>query len=126
MFKFYANENLSLMLVNKLRQLGHDVMTSYEAGNANQRIPDEQVLAESGKNNRCVLTFNRDDFVKLHRSGIDHKGIIICKDDRDYQGQASVLAQYLNNQEKLNNRLIRILKQNQKGSNQPIFVVKEY
>jgi hypothetical protein len=126
MFKFYANENLSLMLVNELRKLSYDILTSYEAGNANQKIPDEQVLTESIKNNRCVLTFNRDDFVKLHHSGIQHSGIIVCKDDRDYQGQASTLAQYLNNQTKLSNRLIRILKQNQKGSNQPIFVVREY
>lgn len=43
-FKFYANENLSTDLVKALRHLGYDVLTSYEAGNANQRIPDDQVL----------------------------------------------------------------------------------
>jgi hypothetical protein len=39
-FRFYANENLMTELVETLRQLGHDVLTSYEAGNANQGIPD--------------------------------------------------------------------------------------
>ncbi|AFZ48655.1 hypothetical protein Cyast_2712 [Cyanobacterium stanieri PCC 7202] len=38
---FYANENLPLVIVNGLRELNHDVLTSYEAGNANQGIPDD-------------------------------------------------------------------------------------
>ncbi|MEB3310044.1 MAG: DUF5615 family PIN-like protein [Snowella sp.] len=58
MFRFYSNENLSFILVKELRNLGHDVLTSYEAGNANQRIPDDRVLAEATMDNRCVLTFN--------------------------------------------------------------------
>jgi hypothetical protein len=36
-FRFYANENLTAELVETLQQLGHDVLTSYKAGNANQR-----------------------------------------------------------------------------------------
>jgi len=75
MFRFYANENLSAVLVNELRRLGHDVLTSHEAGQANQRIPDAQVLATATADDRCVVTFNRDDFVALHRSGVDHEGM---------------------------------------------------
>jgi hypothetical protein len=126
MFRFYANENLSFILVKELRDLEHDVLTSYEAGNANQRIPDERVLAEATMNNRCVVTFNRDDFLQLHRSGIEHSGIIIFKDDRDRLNQVLTLQKYLITQQTLQNRLIRVLKQNQKGLTQPIFVVKEY
>jgi predicted nuclease of predicted toxin-antitoxin system len=126
MFRFYANENLSFILVKELRDLGHDVLTSYEAGNANQRIPDERILAEATMNNRCVLTFNRDNFLQLHRSGIKHSGIIIFKDDRDRLNQVLTLQKYLITQKTLQNRLIRVLKQNQKGLSQPIFVVKEY
>lgn len=126
MFRFYSNENLSFILVQELRDLGHDVLTSYEAGNANQRIPDERVLAEATMNNRCVVTFNRDDFLQLHRSGIEHSGIIIFKDDRDRLSQVLTLQKYLITQQTLQNRLIRVLKQNQKGLSQPIFVVKEY
>lgn len=126
MFRFYANENLSFILVKELRDLGHDVLTSYEAGNANQRIPDERVLAEATMNNRCVVTFNRDDFLQLHRSGTEHSGIIIFKDDRDRLNQVLTLQKYLITQQTLQNRLIRVLKQNQKGLSQPIFVVKEY
>ncbi|MEB3123880.1 MAG: DUF5615 family PIN-like protein [Snowella sp.] len=126
MFRFYSNENLSFILVKELRDLGHNVLTSYEAGNANQRIPDERVLAEATMNNRCVVTFNRDDFLQLHRSGIEHSGIIIFKDDRDRLSQVLTLQKYLITQQTLQNRLIRVLKQNQKGLSQPIFVVKEY
>ncbi len=36
----------------------------------------------------------------LHRSGIPHNGIIICKTDRDYLGQAQTLHAYL--QEEVN------------------------
>ena len=45
MFRLYANENLAVELVEALQQFGYDVLTSYDAGNANQGIPDEQVLA---------------------------------------------------------------------------------
>lgn len=126
MFRFYANENLSSVLVNELRRLGHDVLTSYEAGNANQRIPDELVLAAATADDRCVVTFNRDDFVTLHRSGVEHGGIVVCKDDRDRLRQALALHEYLITQQTLCNRLIRILKRNQPGSSQPIFVMREY
>lgn len=57
-FRFYANENLTAELVETLRQLGHDVLTSYEAGNANQRVPDAQVLATATADGRAILTFN--------------------------------------------------------------------
>jgi len=126
MFRFYANENLSALLVNELRRLGHDVLTSYEAGNANQGIPDDRVLTTATANDRCVVTFNRDDFGNLHRSGIEHGGIVVCKDDPDRLGLAQVLHDYLITQQSLDNRLIRVLKKNQKGSDRPVFIVREY
>ncbi|NER45420.1 MAG: hypothetical protein F6J92_01670 [Symploca sp. SIO1A3] len=122
MFRFYANENLSALLVNELRRLGHDVLTSYEAGNANQGIADDRVLMTATANERCVVTFNRDDFLNLHRSGIKHGGIVVCKDDPDSEGQAQVLHNYLITQETLHNRLIRVLKKNQRGASQPVFI----
>lgn len=44
MTKFYANENFPLDLVQELRQFGYDVLTSYEAGQANKSISDEELL----------------------------------------------------------------------------------
>jgi hypothetical protein len=36
----YANENFPLLVVEELRRLGHDVITSQDAGNAGQAVPD--------------------------------------------------------------------------------------
>ncbi len=127
MARFYANENLPMAIVEALRSLGHDVLTSYEAGQANQGIPDDEVLVYAMAENRSVVTLNRDDFLKLHRCGIEHSGIIICKDDRDYAGQAQTLHAYLETQvNPLQNRLIRVQRQNQPKSSQPLFIVREY
>lgn len=110
-----------------LRDYGHDVLTSYEAGQANQGIPDPEVLIFATNQNRILITFNRDDFIDLHRSGMTHSGIIICKDDRDYQGQAKFINDFLQSQRtELSDRLIRIQKQNQPKSSTPVFVIREY
>jgi predicted nuclease of predicted toxin-antitoxin system len=125
-FSFYSNENFALDMVKILRKLGHTVITSYDAGQANQAISDNEVLNYATQNNLAVITFNRDDFIELHNQSIKHSGIVICKTDRDYQGQINFLHDYLQTQNSLPNRLIRIKKQQKKGSSQPVFVVQEY
>ncbi len=76
--RFYANENFPLGTVRELRALGHDVLTTVEAGNANQRIPDDAVLTFATADRRAVLTINRRDFVRLHRARAEHAGIVVC------------------------------------------------
>jgi hypothetical protein len=44
MARIYSNENVAKAVVECLRELGHDVLTSYEAGNANRAVSDEDVL----------------------------------------------------------------------------------
>ena len=66
MAALYTNENFPLKVVLALREMGHDVLTSYEAGNANQRIPDADVLEFAAKSGRILLTLNRRDFIALH------------------------------------------------------------
>jgi hypothetical protein len=39
--RLYANENFPLPAVKRLRELGHDVLTTIEAGKANQSIDDQ-------------------------------------------------------------------------------------
>jgi predicted nuclease of predicted toxin-antitoxin system len=126
MIKFYSNENLPMDMVKELRQHGYDILTSQEAGQANQGISDEDVLTFATQNQRVVITLNREDFIALHRSGISHLGIIICKTDRDYKGQIETLHAYLQQTEDMKNRLIRVKKQNQRQSSQSIFVIQEY
>jgi predicted nuclease of predicted toxin-antitoxin system len=114
-------------MVNLLRAEGHDVLTSYEAGQANQGIPDGQVLQYAKATNRILITENRQDFIDLHRTVPDHAGIIIFKYDRDYAGKIRVMTDFLNNEDgqSLKNRLLRVMKQNTKGIG-PSFVVQEY
>ena len=125
MTRLYSNENFLLDMVIELRKLGHDVLTSYEAGQANQGIPDIEVLAFAVRENRAIITLNRDDVTDLHHS-VNHTGIIICKDDRDYMGQSQTIHVYLQEQNDLANRLIRAKKQNQSKSSTQVFIIQEY
>ena len=89
MARFYTNENFPLHVVRELRRLGHDVLTSMEAGQANRRIPDEEVLRFAASQERALLTQNRRDFLRLHNSSrADHAGIVLCTADPDFAGQA--------------------------------------
>lgn len=89
MANVYSNENVPLGLVEELRSLGHDVLTSYEAGRANQRVNDDLVLADAQRWNRVILTHNRRDFVGRHRKGKPHCGIVVCTEDPNHAGLAS-------------------------------------
>lgn len=126
MIKLYSNENFPIDIVVELRKLGYDVLTSYEAGQANQGIPDEEVLDFAIQHERTIITLNRNDFIALHLSGISHKGIIICKTDRDYIGQAQALYTYLQEINELDNCLIRVKKQNQPKSSTQVFIIQQY
>jgi hypothetical protein len=59
----YSNENFPRGVVEELRRLGHDVLTVFEAGNAGQRIPDDEVLRFAVSQLRAVVTINRRDFI---------------------------------------------------------------
>jgi predicted nuclease of predicted toxin-antitoxin system len=74
--KLYADEQYPYPAVKYLRELGYDVLTVQEAGKANQRIPDDQVLAFATDNHRAVITQNHKDFIKLHRVQPNYGGII--------------------------------------------------
>ena len=86
--RLYSNENFHQRVVVALRELGHDVLTAFDAGKANQGIPDEEVLAFAVASGRCLLTLNRKDFMLLHRDQPDHAGIVVCREDTDFAGQA--------------------------------------
>ena len=88
MGRLYADEQFPYAVVEHLRNFGHDVLTVQEAGNANLKIPDDRVLDFAGSKERVVLTLNRKDFKRLHKSHPDHAGIIICTDDGDRRALA--------------------------------------
>ncbi len=108
MAKLYSNENFPLPVVEKLRRLGHDVLTTLEAGNAGQAIPDETVLDFAIEKKRAILTINRKHFIRLHQIHSNHQGIIVCTYDSDFIGQAKRIHTAIETQSKLANQLIRV------------------
>lgn len=89
MASLYSNENFPLQTVLLLREMGHDVLTTHDAGNSGRSIPDDEVLRFAVSQGRCVVTLNRLHFMRLHTSGVNHSGIIVCKTDYDYARQAA-------------------------------------
>ncbi len=88
MAQFYADENFPQPVVEELRELGHDVLTTSESGKAEQKIPDEAVLSFATESNRVLLTLNRKHFIRLHKERPNHAGIVVCTFDPDFVGQA--------------------------------------
>lgn len=103
-----ADENFSRATVELLQNLGHDLITLDSLGLAQIGLPDEDVLAKATELNRCVITFNRLDFIKLHKANDQHAGIIICTYNRDKIRLAEKIHQAIHNLNTLNKQLIRI------------------
>lgn len=112
MTNLYADEQFPRKATQHLRTLNHDVLTVQEAGNANQSIPDNEVLAFATQHNRAVLTLNRRDFIRLHQQSTDHAGIIVCKDDPDKIQLAERIDRAIEAEAPLAGKLVRV----QKGS----------
>jgi hypothetical protein len=108
MGRFYADENFPLPVVEELRRLGHDVLTTREAGQASKAIPDEIVLAFACRESRTILTVNRRHFVRLHRESPDHFGIVVCTFDPDWAALAGRIDQEVQAASPLVGRLIRV------------------
>lgn len=84
MEKLLADENLPFPTVVALRNLGHDVQTLAELNLAGIAFPDEEVLQAATIQQRCVVTFNRVDFIRLHQRSSQHAVIVICTFDTNY------------------------------------------
>ncbi len=94
MANLYANENFPLPAVKLLRELGHDVLTTIEAGKANQSIEDQDVLNFDTSQGRAVLTLNRKHFVRLHQSKVAHAASLCV---RSIPTLSSKLAEFMTN-----------------------------
>jgi hypothetical protein len=108
MARLYADENFPFPIVEALRAFGHDVLTIHEDGKANQRHPDEAVLADASAYSRAVLTLNRKHFKQLHYQSTNHGGMILCTYNPNFMGQAHQIDETLKAFESLEGQLIRI------------------
>ena len=89
MARFYSNEHIALQVVAELRRLGDDVLTSFEAGNANRAVPDAEVLQFASADKRILLSHNRRHFLQLYQRGTEaHAGMVLCTFDPDFAALA--------------------------------------
>ena len=110
MARLYADEQYPYPVVEYLRALGHNVLTVQEAGKANQKVPDSEVLAFATIEQRAVITQNRKDFFQLHRIQPDHAGIIACTNDRDWKALANRIDVAIAAEGSLTGKLIRVVR----------------
>ncbi|MBD2289265.1 hypothetical protein H6F92_10855 [Microcystis wesenbergii FACHB-1317] len=75
----YVDEQFPLLVVQMLRDFGHN-----------------------------VLTLNRRHFIKLHLEKPNHYGIIVCSEDRDLNGLAQRINDAITKEKSLANKLIRV------------------
>ncbi len=108
MARLYANENFPQPVVEVLRHLGHDVLTTHDAGRSGQSVPDADVLKFAAAEQRAVVTINRRDFIRLHQHDSQHAGIIVCSEDADFSGQGQRIHAALAGNPRLAGRLIRV------------------
>ena len=115
MARLFADEDFPLPVVHELRRLGHDAVTVFECGRANQRWPDDQVFAHAQKEARVLLTHNRHHFKRLHRQHQPaHFGVVICTTDPDFIGLARRIHEALADPPSLLGQLIRICRPDHK------------
>jgi predicted nuclease of predicted toxin-antitoxin system len=105
--RLYSNENFPLNVVEELRRLGHDMLTTRDAGKSNAGIPDDEVLRFATESGRAVITHNRLDFIRLHRQNPVHAGIIVCTDNPDFPALAAKVHAQIDAMESLHGELVR-------------------
>lgn len=103
-----ADENFSHQTCELLKAYGHDLVTLNDLGLAQIAFPDDQVLLKATELGRCLLTFNRADFIKLHKQDDQHAGIIVCTYNRDSIQLAEKINEVIQSKESLLRQLIRI------------------
>jgi hypothetical protein len=89
--------------------MGHDVLTSFDAGRANVSAPDSEVLEFAVAEGRILLSHNRRHFLRLHRNRrADHAGIVICTFDPDFSRLARRIHETILNASEISDQLIRV------------------
>jgi hypothetical protein len=79
--RLFLDEDVHTALSVALRKRGHDAVHALEAKRLG--LPDESQLTFATAADRCLVTFNVGDFVRLHNhwltEGREHAGIIVSK-----------------------------------------------
>ena len=77
--KYYLDEDLNPAIALAGRALAVDVVSAHECGA--RALLDAEQLSRAAADGRCVVTFNRDDFIAATRQAYDkgrpHCGVLI-------------------------------------------------
>ncbi len=114
MARLYADEQFPRPAVQYLHSFDHDVLTVQESGKAG--ASDPEVFAFAIADDRAILTQNRRDFVRLHRSQPGHAGMIICSDDQNFVRLAEQTHEVIAAEETLQGKLIRVMRVSRSSS----------
>ncbi|MDP2983393.1 MAG: DUF5615 family PIN-like protein [Candidatus Latescibacter sp.] len=74
--RFLVDECVGSNPANWLREQGHDVVSVYEDARG---ITDNQVFQKALKENRILITLDKDFGEKIHREQHPHKGVILLR-----------------------------------------------
>lgn len=110
MAAFFSDEDVDFGVVVELRALGHDVLRSSEVGRANRGIPDFEQLRYSAFVNRCMLTINGWNYIRLHRHNANHGGIVTFTKDRNFRAAAARIEAAIRPYPDLAGQLIRVVR----------------
>ena len=109
LFDLYFDENFGLRAVEELRAIGYDCLTLQEDGKGGIGYPDSRVLQDGAAQGRVVVTFDRRDYHRLHRSGeIPHRGIVLCTRDPDPKRLAANIHAALSNKETMDGEVVNV------------------
>lgn len=91
--KLLLDEMLSAQIAEQLRARGHDVRAVDESPEL-RGLSDPDVFAYAQREERAVVTYNREDFLALDREYAsrqrEHHGIVILHPRRFPQGEQSI------------------------------------
>ena len=108
MARFLADEDFDFAIVEALRVRGHEVIRHQEIGEAPRGELDPQVLARARAEGLVLLTHNRRDFVRIHRSGVAHAGILALPQHPDTSDAAARIDALVGAEASLTNRLFKV------------------
>lgn len=108
MARLFADENFPQPVVEILRDLGHDIESVLSIGLAGIGTPDRKVLDIAIAEKRCVLTFDRQDYRRLHRRKPSHYRILVVSFDPVFEALASRIDLELRSTANLEGKFVRV------------------